>query len=791
MSSRLPPQSVTPPVKKRGRFSHPSPPVHDFTPPNPANFSLSIHRRQIPGGFAYDELDEDDSEEDPDFEADLTSFPDHIQQPPRPLLPPLRTPPQTRLDRPAAAKRPRLDVSRQHAASLNGPSASVSAPFHPEAVCPGEEDPEFEVDDLDSTDDEPDELPSTWMGEHQSLQYPPVLRLGDDSIQLDSEDDEDDPDYQVGNVDISPSNLQNAPHDTLRNQPQQPLVLRLGDDNLNFDSENEEDDPDYQIGNVDSQPITSQEPLDGTPDDPLDDTPDDTPDDPLDDAQESQESPDNDYIRFLMGLLADNGSPSNTAAPANLENAAEGNAQNEASQNAPNTMLDDDDDFDYLRESALVQDDPLEFREDLPVSRKEVAQLIFSSEEPNLRRQTRTWKSRKAAPRRHLVPICRDSSAAVAPTPLLPALPHAGVLPAAVPVNLAPCVAPTQVHPVPYAVQPYGNSPQTFCEISTPHVLQIKEQLGVYTHLLTHIHADLRKKARVEEKNRTSEKNGSGDDAAMQARKEGGSDAVVASAKTEELLRRLVENKKISSSYHDMLNSNIGKLKPFSEKMLYRDRDVWFKYESCKVSMYDLPCIDLIEGFLRDCEILSADKLPGEAMKRFEGYKRMDVGQALQRKQQQRQFTLVRAQKGWFAWSVEDDTLLAMTIGKYGRDFGSGWKDLLPHRVGDDCRARVRYLASRRCGDNAVKRQVMHVSTRLTKEELKLVQIGLMRFGGNVEDGEMWKCIQRDFLPNREWSHLQKLWLWRETRRKYKVKYRAKAVEKKKAALLRGGATQA
>jgi len=100
----------------------------------------------------------------------------------------------------------------------------------------------------------------------------------------------------------------------------------------------------------------------------------------------------------------------------------------------------------------------------------------------------------------------------------------------------------------------------------------------------------------------------------------------------------------------------------------------------------------------------------------------------------------------------------------------------------DDCQRRVRYLSSRRCPDNPVKRQVMHISTPLNKEEVHLVRYGIERYGaGKTDDPEVWKSIQRDLLPNREWSHLQKLWAWRESRRKYKAKYRAKVSEKKKA----------
>lgn len=88
---------------------------------------------------------------------------------------------------------------------------------------------------------------------------------------------------------------------------------------------------------------------------------------------------------------------------------------------------------------------------------------------------------------------------------------------------------------------------------------------------------------------------------------------------------------------------------------------------------------------------------------------------------------------------------------------------------------RVRYLSSRRCGENPVKRHVTFNNTALSKAEMRAIQHCLKMFGeGAEQNNDVWKAIQRDYLPGRDWSFLQKLWHIRETRRKYKASYRKK-----------------
>lgn len=707
---------VPQPVKKRGRFSVLGEGV---------NFSFEEQqaarqprpRQPVPEGFVRYELDEEDSEDDPDFEAEADAVDEEDEDDRFEELENVyeeqrldeSRPTDTELDRLLSQARSlpprRRHVSRDpssqelfhHRGFRDGFS---SAPFEHR---PGE-DPQFEVDDLDSADeeDELDESEGVRVEDGATVSALPA-GSGDLSGVLEPED------VEVDELDEA-------------------------------DSDEEEEDED------------------------------------ADDGEEEEEAAPDEYQQFLMGLLNDTGGPQVASERGGAGSVTGGLPP-------PSWAMDDDDDFDYLRESARVQDDPLEYRDDLQVSRKELVQLFSNSAAGGLRRQTR--HSRAAQGGRPRQPTTAIPPIPVFATTVAP--------PAAIPNSLMPvhtALAPTPRAPgtepgaVPHSLQPFIPPPHaSFMNLPAHALYQFREQLSVHTQILTTIHAETRRASRIAREQIACQETNSHDTVDARAAEE-------AANRSEILIQGLIENKKVSLMYHQAIGTNISRLKGFSERLLHRDRNSPFKYESCKLSVYNLPVLDLLERFLSDCRTASLSDMPTGVLSRFEQFNRSDISQALHARRQRRQYSASGSRPGWFAWTAEDDRLLAMTMAKYGSEVWEFSKDLLPHRREDDCQTRVRYLSSRRCPDNPVKRQVIFISSPLNTDEVALVRRGLEMYGrGNTEDADLWKRIQAELLPSREWSHLQKLWNWRETRRKYKAKYRAKAYQKKKA--LREGAAPA
>lgn len=497
----------------------------------------------------------------------------------------------------------------------------------------------------------------------------------------------------------------------------------------------------------------------GDEDEDVDDV-DDVDDDELEDDETDQndapterEGPPDEYLQFLLGFAnPEPSAPSTSEAPPTTSD-----------QLPPSWALDDDDDFDYLRESARVQDDPLEYRDDLHVSRKELVQLLFSGNGGTLRRQTRNSRARKAPSGARAL---RTTG-----TPLPPLLPVASST-ALLPVP--PGTLPIAQH-VPMQAMVNQVSP-SFIGVHAPALHCLREQMGIYVQLLTTIHAETKRKARMELSSAGSSKAPSSKEAVTT------SAVSEAASKSEKLIHRLIENARTSAMYHEMLSKNLSRLEPFSERWLKRDRRSGSAYTSRRTSVYNLPVLKLLDGFVKACGTAKVSSMPSTVLEPLRGYFRLEISQGLSARPRGRQYSNTERRAGWFPWTAEDDNLLAMTMVKYGSEYGEFSADLLPHRQEDDCQTRVRYLSSRRCADNAVKRQVMYIAAPLNRDEVSLVRRGLEMYGqSGLGEEDVWRKIESELVPNREWSHLQKLWKWRETRRRYKADSRARANERKKA----------
>lgn len=658
------------PVKKRKRHPQPCP--------------------TLPDGFVRDELDEDDSADDPDFEADDLD------------------PAEDEDDEPYDAFEERdLGIigvrTRNSDADAQLRQIWDSATLDP-ATSPFTnlfrkgEDAEFEVDDLDSTDEEEGKDGD----EGQSMDTTDIGRRMD----VASMDDE----------------------------------TREGDDDVE-DEEGEED---------------------------------------------GDEERDEEYQQFLQSLLTED---------IEVSSAPQGNPLDDdvgSRVEPPSWAIDDDDDFDYLRESARVHDDPLEYRDDYHVSKKELVQLLSHSKGKYLRRPPRSSKPKTDAvgrgsavappisiPLNVLQPALRSGTANAVPLGL------PGVLQQSVgvgAVQAAPVMLPaasssgalsTAQVANEVAAPPYIAPPQmAYLNVSPAVTYQFRDQLAVHVQILTALYANVKSNLRKYESR--GEGNEQGENA------EGLAAVREVATRAENLIKGLIDNRRVSTLYYRVINTNMARLKLFSEKIVNKVGISGFSYESSKSSIYNLPVLDLLESFLGNCSSLPLSGLPASALQPFQPFNRSDITEALLAKRVRRQYSGSNSQPGWYVWTAADDTLLAMMIAKYGSDTADFSKDLLPHRQNDDCLTRVRYLSSRRCPDNPVKRQVMVISAPLSKDELQLVSRGLALYQGNIDDPAVWKRIQRELLPGREWSHLQKLWGWRETRRKYKAKYRAKAMQKRK-----------
>lgn len=385
----------------------------------------------------------------------------------------------------------------------------------------------------------------------------------------------------------------------------------------------------------------------------------------------------------------------------------EGETPEENRMPAISALLDDDDDFDfdYLRESALVDDDPFEYRDDrgVHVSRREVVQLCNGLDN-SLRPRTR-----RAAPVARIV----------------------------VPPRSAPVGATAPV-------------------VDHASLSLLRDQLRMHVHLLAAVHADAALLSRTEQAQR-----------ALPQRNI--DDAKRALQTTTSLATSLIAMRDASVNFWSLIAP-------------YRDAHERAKRASTPfcglvqaapfASAFDSPALCSLSQFVQCCAQADATRdTPLSLVNRYPTLLHPQIASKLAPRPLRRSAKSERAPP----WAPSDDNLLALTLRKHSRQFGAASLDLLPHRTTADCDNRVRYLSSRRCADNAVKRFVLANSSALSKHELTVVQDALARLPiEKHSDADTWKSIQRLHLPAREWSYLQKMWQLRESRRKYKANYRRK-----------------
>lgn len=473
---------------------------------------------------------------------------------------------------------------------------------------------------------------------------------------------------------------------------------------------------------------------------------------------------------------------------------------------------DDDDDFDYLRESARVRDDPLEYRDDFTVPYSEVLQLLSQPDVDScLRPQTRARKPIKKRAKDTAVNEIDSTSkipahdvthaASAVVQKALP--PQSSRMPPIAPF-IQPSLSPVEVQPAAKTVPSTGIAgpaaahdtlaremltPGTPCSeslnvafvgLSTDRLAQLQLQLAAFAQIASHVHTKIAKKYREASGLPTDNLEGSTTDLVIEtrsshdktnAKKESDYTTEMAYKRSESMLRRFVKQGKVSLAYHCLVREQMQALRPMSERALGTQTRQNNHIDSWRRGVLNSKMIEGMDNFLRAVRSKNWD-CGDKAMRPLKRFWRADITKALTGAEHVRKPS-DRGRDGAPPWNAGDDNLLGLTIAKYGRDFGESSKDLLPHREEEDCRMRVRYLSSRRCGDNAVKRQVLLLSLPLRPEEMRLIEEGAKRYG-NLDDCETWKRIQREFLPGRDWLHLQKVYNWRMQRRKYKASYRAK-----------------
>lgn len=669
------------PVKKRGRYSHPVP-AEDFV--------------------RY-ELDEEDSSQDPDFEAEEPEDDEESVDERQELNSEARVADDELPHILYAGSEHGPELQYQSRGTLYDGLDGVDTGFD-------EGEPQFDIDDLDSSEDDDDDGEgAAFESEAHELGSPERHDL--DPLEADEASD-------VGDVD---------------------------------DEELEEDA--VEEGDVEQ-----------------------------DEQDVDQEGPPDEYAQFLRGLLnPDNGVPTaSETRPAGSDTVP------------PSWALDDDDDFDYLRESARVQDDPLEYRDDLHVSRKELLQLFFNNTEGGLRRQTRRSRARQASVGRDPSRAASVAQAAHTPSALtgrsliLPATSMPGTVASGERTGVSAGSDPGRPELPSQAVS--GAFTASTAGLSAPALFTFREQLRVYVQILTTIYAENQKKVRVARPECHPDGSESGgihsEDRPLAVASE-------AASRSGALIRDLLRNERVCAAYHEMVRNGMSKLRSYSKHQVGRDGTSDCNYKSSRTSVYDLPVLALLESFLKACSTAQPSTMPASVLQSLQPHFRADLTSALLLRLRGRQYSARGSSRpGWYPWTAQDDNLLAMTMAKYGSEFGGFSADLLPHRKEDDCQTRVKYLSSRRCPDNAVKRQVMFIAAPLNRDEVALVRRGLELYGQRgLNEEEVWRKIQSELLPKRDWSHLQRLWKWRETRRAHKARYRAKASQRKRA--LRQGAAQA
>lgn len=516
------------------------------------------------------------------------------------------------------------------------------------------------------------------------------------------------------------------------------------------------------------------------------------------------------YEMFLKSILGEADSA-----------AGEDNQIPEEFHNELNLLLDgeDDFDFDYLRESALVPEDPFEFRNDraVHVSHKEIIQL--HNADPALRPRTRKLVTRdrradgrspaRPGPKPVTPPIAAPTvpqygfvsappMPPIPPPPQLPLPPLPPVLPVGeAPVPQAPPSIPTSLPgqtavamvppmpglsvprpvmkiatgpgPRPQPVNPVQNLP--LGHIIPPFCFaRIREQYLIHVHLLAAVHADA---ARIAASPPAEKKLPERDIET----------ACRVLEKTSGLANDLVRKRETAVAYWNM----VAPYRAFQAQAavdcsMYSGQTPAVSSNAPNNSLFDSPVVKCLPAFLTACREMKAEDKPLSVVQRILGAHLHPYIEKSLAPVPKRVLLSSELRLGEQPWTAPDDQLLAMTLAKHTREFGEKSKDLLPHRTTEDCDGRVKYLSSRRCGDNAVKRHVNFNATALNRDELRSIQHYLLMFGKDAEKKvEVWKAIQRDFMPRRDWSYMQKLWEVRENRRRYKANYRKKVASKKSA----------
>lgn len=487
-----------------------------------------------------------------------------------------------------------------------------------------------------------------------------------------------------------------------------------------------------------------------------------------------------DYVEFLTNFFIESQTANKTRSE---QREAFVNSSEHIGEGPSTTDLniqDEDDDFDYLRESALVRDDPLEYRDDMTVPIKEVIQLLGETDNtPSLRPQTRASKPKATKAKR--TNASAQAKSRMSAVNVMPALEPQSGFPDRNSASLsrkvfectgdAPKLSGSSPVPMGYTVGTAAQiaSNMTYMSLPTNKIMEFKHQLAAFVQITTQIHWEMARELRRFEPHPQSNNTITERDQDMTA-------VALVCRRSNAILSRLVSYGTLSNKYHTLLSDNLKKT-PLRygqiPESIAMGRPV---ADGLRVSVIDNGLVTAVESFMQE---VSGQRWNGNdgALKSLEIYKRSDISAALRRRVSHPQSSngLDRPP----IWSSEDDFLLAMTIAKHGREFGENCRDLLPHRDVDDCQLRVRFLSSRRCPDNSVKRQMLILNTPLTPEEIQKVRYGLQQYGSE-SDCETWKRIQRELLPGRDWSYLQKLWNWREKRRKYKAKYRAKVNAKRR-----------
>lgn len=537
-------------------------------------------------------------------------------------------------------------------------------------------------------------------------------------------------------------------------QPHEDAEFQVED----LDSSEEDDEPSFADGNDDSGDILDIE---------------------NDDEDEDSEGRAKEYMDFLQSLMKKHDKDDQVGGDAN-------NIQHNTE--SPSLDLEaNDEDFNYLLEAAKIPDDPLEYRHDYHVSRRELNQLLAQNRgKTGQRKTTRASKKRKESPGQGR----KKSRLDTASKSLMIQKSRSEV-----PITSTPLkVLPTAKQSAPIAtsgttgLRAGSKLPlpevQTFANFPSQITNNFNYQMAVHVQILATIHAGLATKKRVLSERGSNSIVPKENDAQLK-------DLDGNLKRTTNLINGLIDASNASNLYHQVMNNSLARLKPFAEKALMVDRNPMFKYKNQRRCMYNLSVLKLLPIFIQDCNSLHLGNMPSIALQRLQPHFFPNITTALSVKKVQRKISGSHKRKGWYEWTSADDKLLAMMIAKYGSDTAGFKGDLLPHRLNEDCMARIRYLSSRRCEDNLVKTQMMNVTSPLSKEEIEIVAQGLAIYGRDVDDPEVWKRIQRDLIPGREWSHVRKLWIFRETRRKYKAQYRAKRLmERSKEQAAKGQGSQ-